>query len=401
MNSGTKSGPWILVAGIGLLLTAANAYYIVPAGVLPLLRESLELTPAAAGLLVSVMFGAQVIVGVPIGVVLDRVDNRRAILGATLVLCVAYVWSYRAALDGAFGQVLAARALGAGGTAACWTAGVNVVGRAFDADSRATAVGVLSSTPAAGFALGLVTGAPVAARFGSEAVFVVYTLPVVIGCLAFLFTSRGINTAGSTGKSPGLGDFRHLFTDRAVWSVAGMAFLGYSLYALITSWMPSYLADQLDLSLASGGVFAALFPAIGIVARGGSGALSDRLFGHRRRPVTLVSFAVALPAVGLILVSEIVAVVAIALVISGFFIQLGIGLFYAQAREIAEPRVAATSVAFTTSMATFGGFTAPLAAGLLIGYTGGYTSAFLYAALAGVFGLVLAWSTPEPDVSGG
>lgn len=397
MKRGTSSGPWAVVAGIGLLVTAANAYYIVPAGVLPLLMEELALGPTAASLLVSVMFGTQVVVGVPIGVVLDRIDNRRAVLGATLLLGVAYAWSYQATVDGAYLQLLVARALGTIGTAACWTAGVNVVGRAFDSGTRATAVGVLSSTPAAGFALGLVAGPPVAARFGTPAVFVVWALPVALGCVGFLAASARVDTDGAGSETPGLSDFRRLLADRAVWSVAGMAFLGYSLYALITSWMPTYLADALGLSLASGGLFAALFPAIGIVARGGSGAVSDRLFGHRRRPVTLLSFVVALPSLALILLSETALAVGAALLLGGFFVQLGIGLFYAQARELAPPAVAATSVAFATSMATLGGFTAPLAAGILIQYTGGYTTAFLYAGAVGVVGLALAWVTPEPD----
>lgn len=389
-----------MVLGVGLLVTAANAYYIVPASVLPVLMDRLALDPAAASLLVSVMFGTQVVVGVPIGIALDRVDNRRAIVVATLVLIVCYAWSYQAATAGAYLSLLASRAVATGATAATWTAGVNVVGRVFDDERRATAVGVLSSTPAAGFAIGLLSGPYVAQRAGWAAIFVVYAAPVVLGCLAFLLATARIDVSGTGGSTPGLADFRELLTGRAIWSVAGMAFLGYSLYAFITSWMPTYLAQELGFSLTSGGLFAALFPAIGILARGSSGAVSDRLFSHRRRPVALLSFVVALPALAFIAAADTPLVVGLALVFAGFFVQLGMGLFYAQARELADPNVAATGVAFATSMATLGGFTAPLAAGLLIEHTGGYTAAFAYAGVAAVAGLALAWATPEPDTSG-
>ncbi|MFB6170117.1 MAG: nitrate/nitrite transporter [Haloarculaceae archaeon] len=393
------SSPWAVVFGVGLLVTAANAYYIVPASVLPVLMDRLGLAPAAASLLVSVMFGTQVVVGVPIGVVLDRVDNRRAIVAATVVLLGCYAWSYQAATSGAYLSLLVSRAVATAGTAATWTAGVNVVGRVFDDDSRATAVGALSATPAAGFALGLLTGPYVAERLGWAAIFAVYAAPVVVGCLSFLAATVSVDVSGGDGPTPRLADFRELLTGRAIWSVAGMTFLGYSLYAFITSWMPTYLAQHLGFSLTSGGLFAALFPAIGIAARGTSGAVSDRLFAHRRRPVALLSFVVSVPALGFIVLATTPLVVGLALVVAGFFVQLGMGLFYAQARELAGPNVAATGVAFATSMATLGGFTAPLAAGLLIEYTGGYTAAFAYACVAGVAGLLLAWVTPEPDVS--
>lgn len=394
----TLSGPWGVVLGVGLLITAANCYYIVPASILPVLMTELSLSPTTASLLVSVMFGTQMVTNVPIGIVLDRVDNRRAIAAATVVLVLTYAWSYQAALNGNFIALIASRAVAAAGTAVTWTAGANVVGRVFDAENQATAVGVLSATPAAGFALGLLTGPLVVGQLGWSTVFVVYAVPVVLGGVAFLAAASRTDVSGDGASTPNVGDFRDLLTGRAIWSVAGMAFLGFSLYAFLTSWMPTYLTEELGLSLASGGLFAALFPAIGVLARGSSGAVSDRFFDHRRRPVSLLAFVVALPALAFILFTGAAAVVGLALVVGGFFVQLGMGLFYAQSRELADPNVAATGVAFATSMATFGGFTAPLVAGFLIEQTGGYSAAFGYAGIVAVVGIALAWITPEPDV---
>jgi nitrate/nitrite transporter NarK len=284
-------------------------------------------------------------------------------------------------------------------TAVLWTAGVNVIGRSFEAERQATAVGVFSAAPAAGFALGLVTGPLVATTFGWAAVFLAYAGPAVAGSLAYWLVSPGVGTVGGGSDRAELADLRRLLGRRTVWNVALLAFLGFSLYAFVTSWVPSYLSDVLGVSLAGSGLLAALFPAVGALARGGSGAVSDRLFGHRRRPVVLLAFAVSAPAVLLIVLTRTVAVIFLALVLAGLFLQMGVGLVYSLAHEIADPTVAATGVAVTTSMATFGGFTAPLIGGLLIEGSG-YPAAFGYAVVAGVVGLALAWFTPEPGGPG-
>lgn len=377
-----------------MLIVAANAYYIVPASVLPVLMDRLSVGPTTASLLVSVMFGTQVVVGIPVGVALDRADDRRAILLATLVLVAAYAWSWQAAGGGDYWSLLASRAVATPATAAIWTAGVNVSARGFAPERQATAVGVFSSGPPAGFALGLLTGPVVATRFGWPAVFAVYALPAALGCVAFWVASRRIDLSGTGTETPRAADFGRLLSDRPVQIVATMAFLGFSLYAFVTSWVPTYLTEELGFSLARGGLFVALFPAIGVVARGGSGAVSDRLFANRRRPVALLAFGVSTPAILLVAIADTAALVLVGLLVAGLFVQLGLGLFYAQVRELADPSVASTAVAFATSMATFGGFTAPLLGGLLIEH-GGYAPAFGYAIAAALLGLVLAAVAPE------
>jgi nitrate/nitrite transporter NarK len=393
-------GPWDVVLALGILIAAVNAYYIVPAGVLPVIREELTLGPATAGLLVSVMFGAQMLLGVPVGMLIDRVDNRRAVVAATLAILGLYAWSWQAAAAGDFWTLMLSRGLAAPVTAAIWTAGVNIIGRAFDPARQATAVGVFSGGPAAGFAVGLLTGPLVANRFGWAAIFAVYAVPAAVGCALFWVTSRRLDIAVGDTATARLADFRKLFTTATVWTVALVAFVGFSLYAFVTSWVPTYLSEVVGVSLAEGGLLAAFFPAVGAVARAGSGAVSDRLFGHRRRPVVLLAFAVSAPVIFLVVLAETVAILLLALLVAGLFLQLGLGLAYPLARETADPAVAATGVAFTTSMATFGGFVAPPVGGLLIDHSG-YLVAFSGALLLGLAGAALAWFVPEPDLDGG
>lgn len=388
---------WTLVAGLVVLIVGLNGYYIVPAGLFPVVQEQLAVGPAAASLLVSVMFGTQMVLGVPIGILLDRIDNRRAILAATVLTVLVYGWSWQAARAGDFWTLVASRGVAAPLTSVVFTAGVTLIGRTFEPGRRATAVGVFTAGPPAGFAMGLLTGPLVAARWSWADVFIGYAPLAIVGMIAFWVTSRELDVAAGDVDTARAADVGRLLATREIWTIAFIAFAGLSLYAFVTSWTPTYLTATLGVSLAEAGLLSALFPAIGAVARVSSGAVSDVLFDHRRRPVLLLGFGVSAPAILLIVLADRVAVVFLALLLAGAALQLGLGLAYAVARETADPEVAATGVALVLSAGLFGGFVAPPIGGALIDFSG-YLAAFGYAVAIGLGGLGLSWFVPEPDL---
>jgi MFS family permease len=124
------------------------------------------------------------------------------------------------------------------------------------------------------------------------------------------------------------------------------------------------------------------------------GAISDRLFDGRRRPVVLVAFVVSTPGIAaFVLASGVPAVVAL-LVVVGFAIQSTIGLLFTYVAEVVEPAVRSTAVALLTSVGLLGAFLAPLGAGAII-EAAGYRPAFLVAAVGAAVGVGVAWVTPE------
>lgn len=393
--AGTERARWTVVAGASLISASLAAYEIAPASVTPLVRESLAIGSSAAGLLVSVMFGAAVVTSLPIGAVLDRTDSRVAIALAVALLLAVGILGWVAAGRDSFVGVLTSRFVGGIAYVVVWNAGIDIVSEAVRADRRATAVGVFTASGPVGFALGQGTGPVVAAQFGWPAVLVAFNALAVVGLVVFWPTSRGLGRVQSGGP-PSLAEFGTVFRNRGVWLVAGLGFLAYSLYLLVNTWAPSFLTEEVGMSLGTAGLLAALFPAVGILARISGGALSDFLFGGRRRPVVLLSFVVATPVVASFALSRSVAVLVAALLGAGFAIQLTLGLSFAYVRELVSERVAATAVAFQTSVGLGGAFLAPIAAGWLIDATG-YRETFLLAAVLAVAGVALAWVVPEPD----
>jgi nitrate/nitrite transporter NarK len=385
---------WGLLVGASILSIALGAYELVPASVTPLIRDSLGVSASRAGLLVSVMFGTAVVASIPAGIVLDRTNSRYAVAVAVGVLVAAGLWGLQAARAGNFWSLVGSRVLGGIAYVVVWNAGIDIVGRSFDPARQGTAVATFTASGPLGFAIGQGTGPIVADAFGWPAIFPVYTALAVVGLAVFWLPSRGSGRATGT-PAPILSDLGDVVTNRRVWTVGLLGFLGYSLYLFVNSWAPSYLTEELQLSLALSGALVALFPAVGVLSRVTGGLLSDTFFGGRRRPVVLLSFLVATPVIAGFTLLQTVPVVVAALLVAGFAIQLCLGLVFAYVRELVDPGVAATAVAFLTSVGLAGAFIAPIVAGRII-ETAGYGVAFLLAGALGALGTLLAWYAPEP-----
>jgi predicted MFS family arabinose efflux permease len=377
------------------MATAGMGYLIVPTSVLQLVMADFAIGPAAAGWLVSVMFGVQAVASTPTGIGLDRVDNRLAIAVAALLLVAGGGAGWWTATRGAFDWLLVTRAIGGLGVVLAWNAGTNVVSRVSAESRRASLLGVYTASAPAGFALGHLTGPTVANWFGWPAVFLAY-LPLVLPGLALFLAASGSLDLSSGGEARArFADFRRVLLDRTVWHVAALGFVIYSLYVFANSWLPTYLAEQLELSLTASGLAVAVFPAVGIVSRSAGGFLADRAFGGRRRPVLLLSFLISAPAFVVMGFVTVPVAVVMALVLGGLAIQLGIGLLYAYVRTLVAPNVEATAIAFLTAVSVLGSFSAPLIGGVLIERTGSYIPAFGYVGLVLVAGLALAWWAPN------
>ena len=404
--SGTTRDRWGLLLSLIVLSALSNAYIIVPASVLPVLMRELAVGATAAGWVVSAVFGVQILASVPAGLALDRFDPRVAVGLAAAGLAVAGLWGAASAASGDFNSLVASRLLGGTASIVVWNAGVTVIGGAFDAERRATAVGAFTAASPAGFALGHLTG-PLVAEVDWTATFAVYGVLAVVPLAAFWFlspaASRPVDAGTRTGSdsSPASagsrpGSVGRVLGDRSVLLLCATAFAVMSVYVFLNSWMPTYLAEGLGASLATGGVVVAVLPATGILSRTGGGAVSDRLFDGRRRPVVALSFLVPLPLLAALAGLSTVAAALVVLVLAGFFVQLAVGVLFAAARELAEPAVAGTAVATVSAAGAVGSFTAPLVAGALIDATGSFLAAFAYGAAVGLAGLGLAYLLPEP-----
>lgn len=393
---GAIGGPYPVLIGTFLISLFVAGMQIMPASVLTLIMDDFAATPSEAGWLVSLTLLMPAVLALPVGYGLDRFDNRRILALGVLIVVLANVWGWDAGLRGAFLELLLVRLVTGVGIIMTWVSGANLVAGAFADGNTATATGIYTASAPLGYVIGQGVPPFIATNIGWEANFVVFA--VLVGASGFLFALTSFRTASraETDQTANLADFRRVIRRRAVWIVALMSFVAYSLNLLFNSWMPTYLNEELGYSIANSGILVALFPLMGFLGRTSGGVVSDRLLDERRRPVPLGSFAITLPIIIVMAVTETPVVVVLVLVLSGYFAQVGVGLFYTHVTELVDDHVAGSAIAVLTMASFTGGFSAPIIAGWLIEQTGSYLTFFGYALALTAFGIVLAWVVPEP-----
>jgi NNP family nitrate/nitrite transporter-like MFS transporter len=378
-----------------VMLLFVGAYLITPASILPLIIDDLGTGEATAASLVSMPQVAATVIGLPVGIYLDRIETRSIVPFAGTVLFVGSAGDWLAATEASVLLLTASRLLAGVGMFILWVVSVNVASNAFPPRQRATATSVIISGYPAGYALGQFGAPRIASVVGWPGVFPVFGTAVLVVSVAFFVVTSGVSRADTSTSPPTLSDLTQVFGNRNVWSVVVVTFLGYSLYMVFNSWMPTYITRQFGISLAESGSFVALFPAIGILARPAGGWVSDGWLRRRRRPVFAASFTGASVLAVAMLYSTTVAALVGVLVLAGVFIQLQIGLLYQSVQEFAAPSVAGTAVSLASIAGWLGSFVAPVAVGELVATAGTYTAVFGFAVALGLGGVLTVWRMAE------
>ncbi|MFB6124225.1 MAG: nitrate/nitrite transporter [Haloferacaceae archaeon] len=381
--------------GTWLLTVATHHYVVAPASVLSRIATDLGVTSNTAVWLVSAVPASWAVTNFALGVWIDRIGDYRTVAVGTAVVLLAGIWSWWEGRRGAFVPLLASRLVAGIAIGVIWTASTNLVGGAVSSRNRGTAIGLFVTSAPAGFALGQLSTPFIASAFGWPASFLVMTVAALVAFALLTMSVRGLAVEPTVNTASMRTNFTAVARHRTVWYGCAMAFAAYSYYLFVNSWLPTYLAREFTLSTTISGALSAVFPAMGILSRAGGGALSDRILGRRRLPVLRAAFLISLPVVVVLAWTRRLVLVLVALVVAGFVIQLTFGVVYSYVREVVDPDITGTALAFLTTAGISGAFSAPLIAGALIEWTGGYLSAFAYATVVASIGLGLSWLAPE------
>lgn len=381
--------------GTWLLSAATHHYVVAPASVLPQVTADLAVTEGTAIWLVSAVPGTWALTNFALGVSIDRQGDYRTIAAGTAVVVVCGGWSWWAARGGAFHSLIASRLVAGVAVGVIWTASTNLIGGAVSASNRGTAIGVFLTSAPAGFALGQLTTPTLTSVAGWPASLLVVSVGAAVAFATLSASIGGLSVDATPNTASVRANMGTVLGNPAVRFGCIMAFAAYSYYLFMNSWLPSYLAAEFGTTPALSGVLAAVFPAMGILARPAGGAVSDRLLGRRRLPVLRGAFLVSLPVVVAVAWTRELAVVLGSLVVAGFVIQLTFGVVYSYVRESVGPTVTGTALSFLTTAGIFGAFSSPLVTGGLIDYSGGYVAAFAYATVLTALGLALSVLAPE------
>ena len=379
--------PWLALIGCFCMGAGFNTYLIAPASVIPLFAETFGIDKTTAGLSISVFFLSWGIANLPGGLVMDRYDNRRLVLGGTVVFVAACVVT---AVAPNYPVFLAARLVGGATGAFLWTANANVVSRVFPESRLALGTSLFVASGPVGQAIAQFLGPILANAAGWRTLFLVYPVLATVG-VPILYLA--VRDPVRSDDSVSMAQFGRTFRNPTILAVSLASACSFALFLFFNSWMPTYATEELGVDLAAAGVAASLMPFAGIVARPGGGWISDRI-GGRRRPVIVASFVLSLPLIVAISVVTSSLGFAALMLLTGASIQLAIGVYYVYASELAEPGTRGTCLAMVTSMSTFGALVAPAVGGWLIGNVS-WVAGYAFAILVGLAGIGLALAAPE------
>jgi CP family cyanate transporter-like MFS transporter len=345
------------------------------------LQDSLDLTKAEVGLLVSLYFGSTGLASVAGGRMAARFGAR---LVVTADMVLVSICAAAGAWTGLY-PVLLVSAVVAGAGYAWANAGTNdALVRLVPTEHRTLALSVKTAGVPAMAALSAALGAPAAARWSWDVVWA--TVAVVAAAVALatwlVLDDKPIARAASTSTRPAastvgvdiapvdvdLRDFRWF-------SLASFLFVAGS--QPIFSWIVPYLQDRLDASAGRAGALASVAAGFGVVVMIANGRLADRIGPERRIGRLILLAAASTAGLAAILIGPLAGPgAALAVVASGMVlataVQLAtIGTMHAALADRAGVAVArATGITMTGYY--LGALLSPAGFGWLVDTTGRY-----------------------------
>ncbi|MFI0982706.1 MFS transporter [Streptomyces sp. NPDC021093] len=300
-----KTSWWnVPILGFGVFAVATNEFVL--AGMLPHLVDSLEVSLATAGQVVTVYALACAILGPILATATAAWSRRVVLLSAALVYLVGTIG---AAVAPNYGLLLVAQAIAAAGTGLFVPVAAASGAALVPPERRGRAIAIVLT----GFTAATAFGAPIGTAFGSQfgwrATMWFVAVLAIVGIVGLVsLVPRNITT-------PPAESLRHRFAplaDARVLTTLGTTMLAFtSVYVLYT-----YIAEIFsDATGGSGGQVAILMLTLGVVSIFGSylaGVVTDRIGGRGVMAICLIWVAVCLLVMPLVTGSFIPAVAFIA-----------------------------------------------------------------------------------------
>ncbi len=391
---------WIL----GLLVIAMINSYIDRGNIsmaAPLITEFFNLDAEKKGWIFSSFLLGYALMQVPAGMLVDRFGIKRTYTIAFIV------WGITAACFGiatAFWHLIALRILLGVWESISGPAGNAYVGRYFEEHERGFASGLLLSGSKFGPAIGTIIAGVLLANYGWQMLFILCGLVPLVWVLPWLYfynkqekleAKKQVlpsKLSTETIKSSSRVSLKKLLTNKKIQGI----FLGYFCYGyvwfLYISWLPSYLYDELGLSIKETGWWAGFaYGSLAIVVIV-AGYISDVFIkkGHCPSKVRK-SFVVAGFLAGALIIPvpfiENPQHVMYMLIITISGMGLATANTWAISQTIAPRDSIGTVAGIQNFAAASGGFFAPIITGYIIAVSGSYMSAFVIAGILMVLGV--------------
>ncbi|MFB8274269.1 MFS transporter [Nocardia colli] len=274
--------------GLGVFAQAASAVFVNGvAFLLPALTDR-GMRLATAGLLVAMPTLGLVCTLIAWGYVVDRIGERKVLIGGPLLMLVAGAAAAAASNDIALGALLFLGGVGAASTNGA--SGRLIVGW-FPPHRRGLAMGIRQTAQPLGVGIGALAVPAVAATYGVPAAILV---PAAMAGLAAVGSLIGIVDPPRPERSADVALRANPYRgDSTLWRIHGVSVLLVIPQGTVWTFALLWLHRDIGWSLAAAGILVTVTQILGAAGRIGAGAWSDRV-GSRLGPLRTVAIAAAL-----------------------------------------------------------------------------------------------------------
>jgi MFS family permease len=374
-----------LVLALGFVVNYIDRGNVAVAG--PLIGCEFGISPAQLGLLFSSFFLAYACMQVPAGFLVDRFNLKWLYAGAFVLWSAS---NAAVALAGSFTAVLILRLILSAGESISLPASSKVLAAEFREEQRGVANGIIDSGYKFGPAIGTMFGGLFLAHYSWRALFAVTGLGGLLWLIPWFRIAGSVSPATAARKAPSL-RMRDILLSFRAWATFLGNFCGGYVWALMLSWIPSYLVTERHMSMARMGVFGSLlFVGTGVTSVA-AGCITDRLI---RRGTDAGKVRIRFAAAGLLLATLIVPAglapdprvgYAFLLVACACF-----GLYssnvWAISQSIAGPRNIGRWSGVQNLIGNLGSVASPAVTGWIVTATGSFQLAFVVTAFVLVIG---------------
>ena len=198
-----QTRPVALLVATFVMSLGVNAYSIAPASVAPILIRQFGASKSAVGLSISIFVLGIIVSQIPGGILMDRYENRKLALAATVVVLLAAV--AEALMQSYLGLLIPRFVVGLV-FPFLFIMFTKIASATFTGPRQGVATSVFTASAPTGLAVGQFA-TPVLADWGGLAVaFLVYPLVTVVGLVLFYLVSQPMTV--SDDEQLTLGDLR-------------------------------------------------------------------------------------------------------------------------------------------------------------------------------------------------
>jgi OPA family sugar phosphate sensor protein UhpC-like MFS transporter len=362
-----------------------QAYYLCRfnlAAVIPLLITVFSLTHSEAGALNAVIFVSYALILFPAGILGDWVGPRIVIaLGAILSLCMNFLFTYATS----FQLMLVVQFMNGLGQGMAWGPLTRLMANWYPKERMSFVMSSISIPPSLGPPAAFLLAGYLASNYGWRSAFQIPAVILAATSILFVMLVRD-RPAGSPPASTAKGNMLQVLGSREIWLVGATYFALYGVIRGLLSWLPTFLVEQMGMTLMGASVIGGFLslPGIGTMFLGTW--ISDVKLGGRKNLVVAASLLAPIPFLILLPLTHdwLLALLMVGLVLSLF--NMSGGLYFAYPSILLPKDQVGTAAGLIDMLGYVGIFLSSLTIGIALDVFKSYNPMFLILAGMAMFG---------------